>query len=126
MSQRLAGYPSRPQDTQTVTLTDEVDVAGTVYLFTFTWRTRTASWYCDIALQDGTVILAGRRLSPGWPLNLAAFVSMPAGGLLTLGADDFVRDDLGRSNLRVVYYPPSEIAAAAEPADDGISRVTVA
>lgn len=111
MGSRLAAFPDFPKHTQQVTLD------GVAYLVTFTWRDRTASWYLDFALLDGTVLIAGMRVSPSWPLNLACLDGGPPGLLYCRGVDAYVRSSLGTDDLAVIYYTVADIESAAVAAD---------
>lgn len=113
MGARLKAYPDLPRHTQQVTLD------GVAYLVTFTWRDRTASWYLALALLDGTELIAGQRVTPGWPLNLACLDGGPPGLLFCRGVDTYIRSSLGTDDLAVFYYGLDDIAVGAPEAEDG-------
>lgn len=100
---QIAGFPTYPRHSQTVTL------GGKVLRLTFTWRARTASWYVDFRQADGTAIALGRRLSPGWsPVAGLRSDALPDGVFLVFGPDDYERNDLGTA-LRLVYLPTEDL-----------------
>lgn len=117
MGSRLKAYPDLPSHTQQVTLD------GTAYLVTFTWRDRTASWYFDLALLDGTALIAGQRVAPNWPLSLAILDGGPPGLFFCRGVDTYVRGSLGTDDLAVIYYTADDIATGATEATDGPTYV---
>lgn len=56
-----------PSDNAQFSLT--VDLDDVVYLLTFTFNTRCQAWYMDVALQNGTPLLCGRKIIPGVDLT---------------------------------------------------------
>lgn len=118
MALLLPAFPDLPCFRVAVTL-GPLDGPGEVFVLRFTYRTRTASWYVDVFESNGeTLLLAGRRLSPGWSPHRGIVVEgMPDGVLYVRGRDEFERDDLGTDNLRVVFFDAEEIAtrAGADP-----------
>lgn len=107
MGNRITARPDLPQHEQQVTLD------GVAYLVAFTWRERTASWYADLSLLDGTAIFRGTRLSPNYPITLAQLDDGVPGMIFVRGVDTFIRDSLGTDDLAPIYYPVAEIEAAA-------------
>lgn len=80
------------------------------YRLVLTWRERCRGWYLDLYLLDGTAIVTGRRLSPGFPIVVGPVVeNAPPGYLFVRGADGYARADLGVS-LFLIYYDLAEIA----------------
>ena len=87
-----------PSSSQTVTL------GGDVFQVQTTYRKRSSSWFLSLFDLEGTPILTGRRLSPGWGVNLG-HIGKPEGVLLVVGSTDpYRRDDLG-TRLRLTFYP---------------------
>jgi hypothetical protein len=107
MGNRIATKPEKPQDDQQIVLD------GVVYVLVFTWRTRTASWYADLSLLDGTPIFRGTRLSPNWSFTFAQLDGGVPGMAITRGVDTFIRESLGTDDLAPIYYPSAEIDEAA-------------
>lgn len=102
----LATFPDLPQHTQTVALD------GTQFRLRLTWRRRCRGWYADLYALDETPLLLGRRLCPGWAINVGLVVEDgPTGLLLVSGSDGYAREDLGRS-LRITYYTRAELQEA--------------
>lgn len=107
----LPVYTTAPDYTETV----ELD--GVQYRLRFVWRRRTRSWYLDISLLDGTRVVAGRRLSPGYgPLYGTRLPNAPPGFLYVRGVDPYERAELG-TVIRLVYYPSASVRAVAAPVD---------
>lgn len=104
----LPGYPVYPRHSFVVTLGD------LRYRFTFTWRERSSSWYMDLYTQDGTELVLGKRLVPGWsPLAGVDLGEHALGGVLYCrGPEDYERNDFG-DTLVLVYVPQADIDAAA-------------
>uniref|UniRef100_A0A6M3JAI0 Cyanophage baseplate Pam3 plug gp18 domain-containing protein n=1 Tax=viral metagenome TaxID=1070528 RepID=A0A6M3JAI0_9ZZZZ len=77
----LRCFPDLPSHTQTV----ELD--GSRYVLTLTWRARTEAWYASIETETGTPIITGVRLEPGCDvLRLADPALTPPGRLLVIDA----------------------------------------
>lgn len=104
----LPGYPTYPRHSFVATLGEAR------YRFTLTWRERPASWYMDLHTQDGTELVLGKRLAPGWsPLAGADLGAHALPGLLYCrGPDNYERLDLGDA-LVLVFVPQADIDAAA-------------
>jgi hypothetical protein len=83
-----------------------VALDGVQYRVRFIYRERTASWYLDLWDQDGTLLLAGRRLSPNWSPQ-ARITGGPPGLLVAFGPDPYARDD-----VELWYFTAAELAAA--------------
>ena len=108
---RLPLYSSRPEYRETVTLD------GVQYRLHLVYRRRTRSWYLGLYLLDGTAILTGRRLSPGYgPLYGTRLPNAPPGFLFCRGVEPYERGELG-SVVELVYYPSASARAAAAPVD---------
>lgn len=104
----LAGYPAEPQHIQTVAL------GGVDFRVRCTWRERTRAWYLDLYAADGTPLVVGRRLSPGWaPYAGIQTAGMPDGVVWVRGPNDYARDDLGAS-LRIAFYGYDELPSVAD------------
>ena len=71
-----------------------------------TYKKRLGSWYVDILQQDGTPVLMGRRITPGWSVNVGHHPDGEPGGFLIASniGDPYRRDALG-SELTLTYYP---------------------
>lgn len=92
-----------------------VEIGGVRLRLRLTFRARTRSWYLDIEREDGTAIVLGRRLSPGWgPLFGIPIDDGPAGFLYVRGPDPYEREDLG-ATLLLVFSPSTD---APEPTPD--------
>lgn len=115
-SQILPGYPALAQHSYIVTLGE------LRYRFTFTWRERPKSWYFDLQAQDGTELVLGRRLAPGWsPLLSVDLGDYTLDGLLYCrGPSNYERSDWG-DTLRLVFVPQADIDAATVEVNDGLT-----
>lgn len=104
----LPGYPVYPQHSFVVTLGEAR------YKVTLIWRERSSSWYMDLHTQDGTELVLGKRLAPGWsPLAGVDLGAHALNGVLYCrGPEDYERNDLG-DTLVLVYVPQADIDAAA-------------
>ena len=95
-----------------------ISLDETIYLIRMTWRERTASWYLDMSLEDGTELIRGRRLTPGWGPLLGMMIDSPPNGLFwVLSPDDFEREDLGEV-LRLLFMTAEELAVEETVDDD--------
>jgi hypothetical protein len=95
-----------------------VAIDNVLYVVTFTWRVRTASWYLDLALQDGTQLASGRRLTPSWgPLIGLLIEGAPDGMLITSGPEEFDQADLG-DKLRLMFFPTDELTVTDDDDDE--------
>lgn len=56
--------PQQPRPAFTYVL----PLAGQPFRFTFKWNSRFAFWVCDVALADGTLLVAGAKLVVRQPL----------------------------------------------------------
>jgi len=83
----LAQFPDQPSYRATLTL------AGSQYILRCVWRARTSSWYATVLDAGGTVLAAGRRLSPGW-FPWRGILTELGGHLYVEGADPYERDGL--------------------------------
>jgi hypothetical protein len=116
-AQRLSFRWPLPQQLQSVAL------GGKIYRLRATYRDRLGSWYMDLLEQDGTPVLLGRRVTPGWALNLAKHPENDIDGLLKVSniPDPYSRDALG-NELTVTYYP---IDALKPPPPEDFAGVVV-
>lgn len=115
-AQRLSFSWPLPSQVQTVAL------GGVLFRVRATYKNRLGSWYIDVEKQDGTPVLMGRRVTPGWLLNAGHHPDgEPAGALIVSDvADPYPRDALSRE-LTVTFYPtdglkpppPDDFAATA-------------
>jgi hypothetical protein len=79
------------------------------FIFEFTYRKRTSSWYIDVLSAEGEPLASGRRLTPGWnPLDYYARPPLPLGVFLVTGPDNYAKNDLGE-RLLILYVPEAEI-----------------
>ena len=103
-----------------------VELDGTEYRITLTWRQRTRGWYMDLYDREGDPIAVGRRLVPGWSPT-SGFVDdrLPPGAFVVAGPGEYQRDDLGE-RLRLLYYTASELAPLVEIEDTDQPSVAVA
>lgn len=107
MPLEFPAFPDLPQHTMTV------PIGGVLYVATFTWRERLGSWYLDLRSQDGTDLVRGRRLTPGWgPLLGLLIPGAPEGLLWVRGPDAFAQADLG-GELLLLHYAADELPQAA-------------
>lgn len=91
-----------------------VEMAGIRYAVTLTWQPRLFGWYIDLALEDGTVIVNGRRLNPGTgPYFGIVKEALPGVALVVIGPSDYNQLDLGDA-LQVVLLTVDEMVALAD------------
>lgn len=100
-AQQLAVRWDLPASRQSVILAD------TLYEVQLVYRRRSVSWYLSLWDLDGNLVAGGRRLTPGWAVNLG-MVDGPDGLLLVTGPEDYRRDDLG-TRLRLTFYPRTDV-----------------
>lgn len=106
MPVKIQGFPEVSSHVQAVVL------GVTKYRVRFHYRDRTRSWYMDLTLLDGTAIVLGRRLSPGWgPMVGFQITDQPEGFMTTRGTDGYAKEDLGAA-LDILFVPDDEIPAA--------------
>lgn len=82
------------------------------------WRARLFGWYLDLLALDGSALMSGRRLSPGYSPTLAIHVEgEPAGRLFVTGPDPYSRSMLDDGVVQLLYYEPSEVVSppSADP-----------
>ena len=99
-----------------------VSLGGVRFRVRLTYRKRLGSWYLDLFTQSGVPVLTGRRVTPGWSVNLTHHPDNEPAGILVVSnvADPYRRDALGRG-LTLTFYPvarlktpvPDEFAATA-------------
>lgn len=90
------------------------DLGGVRYAFTLTWHPRLRGWYFDLALEDGTALIKGRRLCPGvGPLWGVVKQGLPSVVLVCIGPSDYTRYDLGQA-LQVVVLSQEEVSSIFE------------
>jgi len=91
-----------------------VTLEGAQYEVRLVYRARTACWYLDLKDQDGTLLIAGRRLSPGSSPQAGMITDGPPGALIPVGADPYDRHE-----IKLQYFTADEladlVAAAADP-----------
>lgn len=110
MGQFLPAFPSLPEHSMSVTL------SGQQFVFRFVFRPRCRAWYFDLSLADGTPLVLGRKLRPGWaPLMGLQIPNLPTGLLYVRGPDAYAQADLGNA-LRVAYYERDELSVDDSPA----------
>lgn len=97
-------------------VTYDADLSDTAVRCTFTWLERTRSWYLDVALPDGTVVVKGRRIgAKRTPLEGLRILHLIGDSevLIPIGADPYLRSS-----------PPSVILVprpAAAQVDDSLT-----
>jgi hypothetical protein len=106
--EKLPFFQDQPAHRYTVTLD------GVQYQVRLVWRARTASWYLDLADQDGTWLLRGQRLSPGSSPQFGLVAGGPPGVLWVFGLDPYPQQD----GIELWYVGADELDAAAPPAAD--------
>lgn len=100
-AQRLSFDWSIPAQIQSVAL------GGVLYRVRAVYRARLGSWYIDLLTQGGEPILLGRRVTPGWGINLTHHPEAEPLGLLMVARsvpDPYRRDAFGRE-LTITFYP---------------------
>jgi len=96
---------------------EQVTLEDTIYQLSLIWNGRDNAWFLSIAEQDGTPILDGIKLVPGYEL-LSRFKDsrLPPGALLTpdlTGTGDYpTRDNFG-VDMKLVYMTEAEVNAAS-------------
>jgi hypothetical protein len=88
-----------------------ISLDGSAYQLTFSWSTRSESWYLDVFRlnddSDPAPVVAGARLSPGYPLLMGVTgTARPPGDLFLLDLNvqgDPTRTDLG-SRAKLYYF----------------------
>ena len=94
-----------------------VALDGTSYWLRFQWNTRAQYWAMDMAAQDKTPIVIGLKLVLDYEL-IGAYhaIGTPPGELWALDSTGKLlrigRDDLYDGQVRLVYIPEAEVAAA--------------
>ncbi len=70
----------------------QIELGGDLFTLALHWNTRAATWFLDVADEDGAAIATGVAVVIGWPLlRLVQTTGAPAGHLLavdTTGRDD--------------------------------------
>lgn len=98
--------------------TQRVDLDGTTYRLTFTWRARVQGWYLDIYTRSGEPVAVGLRINPRWsPTSAASDERLPEGLLVVRGYDGYKREDLG-DELEVDYITLEELLSVPPPDDE--------
>lgn len=93
--------------------TQRVDLDGSVFYISLTWRERVAGWYLDVYDASGAPAALGRRLSARWsPTLTATDERLPPGAFVVVGPSEYVREDLG-GDLLLTYVTEAEILQAA-------------
>ena len=98
-----------------------IQLEGVSYRLTFTWNERTKAWYLDIADDNGTEIVSGKRIIHTWPLfGRYALDTLPPGSFFALVLDDSDLDplfeDLG-TRVSLTYLAASEETQTASSVD---------
>lgn len=117
-----------PNEVDVPDYTEQVTLEGVVYTLGFRWSAREASWYMDVMEADGTPILMGTKVLPGWHLGWRCKdPRFPPGAFAALdssGADEPPGlHDLG-DRVTIVYLTAEE-KAAARAASAGVSGASV-
>lgn len=91
-----------------------VELEGVLCSYRLTWRPRTESWYLDLYDAAGTLLLAGSRLSSGWPVTARHRLPGTLPGLFliidTQGDAPPTLDGLG-GRWQFAYVEAAEVAA---------------
>lgn len=97
-------------DVQFYTYTAQFE--GESYRFVFSYNTRSASWYMDVADDNDILIIAGQRLSNDFPLARTRDTRMPPGMFVAISLEDDNSDpqlaDLGR-RVKLLYFESNEL-----------------
>ena len=94
--------------------TEQITLSGAQYVLSFVWKSRMRAWYVDIADVNGTPLVQGTRVTPGWaPWVQLQIPAMPPGIYIPVGPDPYAENDLGQSVL--CAYSTDAIAAAVDP-----------
>ena len=110
MAQIIQVFPELPAHLQSITLGE------TQFSLRLTWRERTRAWYVDLLAANGTPIMQGQRVSPGWAIGAGLRpVGRPDGVLLIRGPAVYNREDLG-GTVELVFYPTNELPLPLAPA----------
>ncbi len=115
MGQRLAAFGDLPSHFVT-TLIGET----TSYRIRYKYNSRMAAWYCDLYAADGTLLVAGRRLSPyGRLWSDFEFEGKPDVDFITvMGPSGYQQVDLG-DTLYIAWFTQAELVALAESISAG-------
>jgi hypothetical protein len=114
-AQRLTFRWWLPSQTQTVTL------GGIRYRVTAFYRARLGSWYMHIRTQAGVDILLGRRVSPGWSVNLGHHPDNEPDGILVVSEFEPYRKDSLGNNLTITFYPTNRLKPTPPDAFSAVS-----
>jgi len=76
----------QPDTTGSLYYDQEVQLEGTIYIFSYLWAPRETCWYLNILDQDENQIATGIKLVVTWPLLLkyAAQATIPPGRLILI------------------------------------------
>lgn len=108
---------------QTITLADandfivRVTLDNTIYRLHFAWNDTAGFWVLGIRDEKDTVLVAGIRCVPNYPLLIQYRKPvLPKGELLCITMDDaqisIGRDDFTTGKVKLVYVPESELYGA--------------
>lgn len=112
--------PTPPTDVPDWTV--RVALEGATYQFRYLWNERDNHWSLGISTEDGTSIVAGRRVVVGWDMLLSVSnESAPTGALICVATEDPLNlagtgdidpglTDLG-SRCDILYYTLAELVA---------------
>lgn len=106
---RIPTTPSLPHYRQ------ETELDGSVYQLDFDWNAREAAWYLSLSDISGTLIVAGVKLVPNWPLlRRLRHALRPPGELVVLDERGvgITFDNLG-SDVFLDYFDANSAADAA-------------
>ena len=101
-----------------------VDLGGTTYQITLTWRERQESWYLALADSDGDLLIGSERLTPNIPLLQAYTGRAPTGGILIAlvdGADTEIDYDALGSTAYLAWYSDAEATLVSSAPDVTVS-----
>ena len=97
--------------------TERVSLDGVTYRLTFRWNDRAPAWLVDIASEDGTMVVSGRRLAVNNLLTrqFRHLPALPPGHMMafdtTLRASDPGLTDLG-TRVIMLYAEAADVEAA--------------
>jgi hypothetical protein len=106
-----------------------ISLEETSYQLTYTWNQRSASWYLDVATQEGVKILSGIRIQHRWSLwaRYRAIATLPPGELVCISMTDDNIDpsfaSFGRDTI-LLYYLDGE-SVPVESSSQSITIVEV-
>lgn len=115
--------PTKDERSDAIAWEQRVTLEGATYRLAFHYNAQLDAYFLDLATEDGTAIVSGRRIVVDTPL-LAEFhhlTSCPPGELIafdkTLRQVDPGLDELGE-RVVLLYYEAAEVSAAVAGAGE--------